>query len=278
MRNSRQRRNASQASSMPEVSVRVVPFTNTKERTEFFKNLAISSEFDMRQRGLLEYYGKDFITYKLEDPTNEKRNEFLRVIAQYMTTHLEDNCPPSWKACHSPFWEELIFAMIPHSLQINPNQNEAETYLSELKMFVKWLDKRAGTNWYPVVADFVKAASSDLIICESILHAIFLNHYPKLFQDDWNPFEDIENQEREYEQCADQVNSFFVVTRILDDLIELTDYRTDRMYQLKGLPTELMKPGLIMIGSIGRKRDDLYFKWYHTGGIYPPRARKSFEF
>ncbi|OLS39241.1 hypothetical protein [Bacillus sp. MRMR6] len=277
MRSSRHKRNVSNAN-MPEVNVRVVPFTTTKERTEFFKNLAISSEFDMRQRGILEYYGKDLIAYKLEDPKNENRNEFLRVLAEYMTTRLEDNCPPSWKACHSPFWEELIFAFIPHNLQINPNQNEAETYLNELKMFVKWLDKRAQTNWYPIVTNYVKAAVSDLIICESILHAIFLDHYPKLFQDDWNPFKDIENLDNEFEQCADQVNSCFVVTKLIDDLIELTEYKTDRMYQLKGLPSELMKLGLIMNGSIGRKRNDLYYKWFHTGGIYPPKARKCFNF
>lgn len=47
----------------PEVRMRVHHFESPNDHQEFLKNLAISSEFEMRYRGLLDYYGKEFIDY-----------------------------------------------------------------------------------------------------------------------------------------------------------------------------------------------------------------------
>ena len=61
-----------------QVIVKMEHFENPKEREDLMKNLKIGAEFDMRHRGHFLFYGKDFITYKLERPYDKDRNEFLR--------------------------------------------------------------------------------------------------------------------------------------------------------------------------------------------------------
>lgn len=61
----------------------------------------VSREFKMKYRGLLYYYGKDFVAFKKENRDSQGRNLFLEVIASYMTLHLEDE--------HSPLPESPSF-------------------------------------------------------------------------------------------------------------------------------------------------------------------------
>lgn len=115
----------------------------------------------MRYRGLFEYYGKDLIAYKRENPTDQNRNEFLRILSSYMTTHLVDNCPTSWKKCKTSFWEEFIFGYYPHMMLITPEENEVDTFLLELKKFIQWLDKRAGTSFHPLIEKYAAESVTD---------------------------------------------------------------------------------------------------------------------
>lgn len=142
MKNRNKKRNIA-TKLMPQVSIRAIPINSPQERQEIVRNLATSSEFEMRYRGVFEYFGKDFITYKRLAPTDSDRNEFLRIIAKYMTECLEDNCPTSWKQCQQAFWEELIFTYYPHVLHITPDQNETEKFIAQLLKFLHWLDKKA---------------------------------------------------------------------------------------------------------------------------------------
>ena len=53
-------------------------------------------KFNFNQyRGHFLFYGKDFITYKLERPYDKDRNEFLRILSNFMSNVLEDHCPSS---------------------------------------------------------------------------------------------------------------------------------------------------------------------------------------
>ncbi|MEH7331629.1 hypothetical protein V7161_03265 [Neobacillus drentensis] len=249
-------------------------FANPKERQEFLMNLAISSEFDMRHRGLLQYYGKDFIAYKREKPSDHNRNEFLRVISKFMANCLEDNCPPSWQQCQSAFWEELIFTFFPHSMKITPNEKEVETFLFQLKKFVRWLDRRTGTSWYSVVEKFAREAGSELTICEWLLNALFLNDFPRIHHSDWNRNQDIEKVHQKFNQCSDKLDSIFEVTSRIEDTVVLTEFDTNRTYYIKGLPSKLIETGIIMSGMIGKRRGELVWNWFQTEGIYPQRGKK----
>jgi len=273
MKNNRHTKHRRHAGNKPEVQMRVHQFANPNERQEFLINLAISSEFEMRYRGLLEYYGKEFIAYKQLEPSDKKRNEFLRIMSKFMTDCLEDKCPSAWQRCEPSFWEELLFTFYPHSMKISSEEKEVENFLSQIKKFVMWLDKRVGTSWYSIVEEYSDLASSELKSCEHLLNGLFLNDFPRIYFDDWGPEQDIERINHQYAQCTDTLSSIFEVTSIIEDTVVLTEFDTNRTYYIKGLPYKLVKIGMIMSGIIGKKRGELTWNWYQTDGIYPQRGK-----
>jgi hypothetical protein len=257
----------------PEVRAWVQPFANQQERQEFLMNVAISREFEMRYRGLVEYYGKELIAYKRERPLDKQRNEFLRVLSKFMTDCLEDNCPPSWKECNYSFWEEFIFTFCPLHMKISPEEKEVETFLSQLKEFVQWLDQRVGTTWYSIIETFSTEAAPELKVCEHLLNDIFLNDYPRIYEDDWNPMDDINRLDKDFAECKERRNSLFEVTNIIGDTVVLSEFNFNYTYKIKGLPLRSIKPGLIMSGVIGKKKGDLFWTWFETVGIFPQRGK-----
>jgi hypothetical protein len=259
---------------MPQVSIRAIPINSPEEREEIFRNLATSSEFDMRPSGVFEYYGKDFITYKRLDSSDKARNEFLRVIAKFMTECLEDNCPPSWKQCHPAFWEELIFTYYPHEMHFSPDNKESEKFIAQLLKFVRWLDKHVGTSWYPIVEEYSLIAFPDLQKCEKLLNFLVLRDFPRIHHEEFNSREDIEKFTKNYNQCPLKIDGFFEATSIIDDFIVLTNLETGRTYCVQGLPAALILPGMTFDGTIGKQNDDLYWHLYVSIGIYPQRGKK----
>ncbi|MBV7507845.1 hypothetical protein KW850_21685 [Bacillus sp. sid0103] len=250
------------------------PFANPKERKEFLMNLAISSEFEMRHRGLFEYYGKDLIAYKQEKPSDTQRNEFLRILSKFMTTRLEDNCPPSWKDCQPSFWEELIFTFYPHNLDVSKDQKEVESFLFQLRKFVRWLDKRVGTSWYSVIKTYTDEASPDLNICEKLFNAFMLRDYPRMHHKDWDPFQDLEKTNQSFNLCTEKVSSVFEVTSMIEDNIIVTDFDTKRTFYLKDFSSNLFMPGLIINGLIGKKEKQLTWHLLLADAFCPQRGKK----
>ncbi|MEK5445075.1 hypothetical protein [Fredinandcohnia sp. FSL W7-1320] len=258
----------------PQVSVRTYEFANPAERQQLLRDLAFSSEFEMRYRGLFEYYGKDFISYKKEKPSDKKRNEFLRVISNFMTNYLDDDCPPSWKQCSSSFWEVLIYSFYPDHIKLSPNEQDVEDFLYQLKKFVRWLDKRNGTSWYPAVEQYSSEAFPELKICERIINRIFLIDFPRIHHDDWNLDQDIDRLKQKFNQFTNQVDSSFKVTSIIGERVVLTETKTNCTYYVKGLPYEIISPGIKMSGIICNKNGDQTWHWYHTHGIYPSKGER----
>lgn len=259
---------------MPQVHIRTIPINSPKERQEILMNLATSSEFEMRHRGIFEYYGKDFITYKRLNPSDEARNEFLRIIAAFMAECLEDNCPTSWKQCKPPFWEELIFTFYPHRMHFSPDQKETEKFIAQLLKFVRWLDQRAGTSWYPIVEEYSLIAFPDLQKCENMINYFILRDFPQIHHKEFNPRENIKKVTQKYEQFPVKVEGIFEVTAIVNDSILLSELETNDTYGIQGLPVNLVQPGMIFAGSLGKQTDDLYWYLYLAIGIYPQTGKK----
>lgn len=245
-----------------------------QEHQELLADLKISAEFDMRYRGLLEYYGKDLIAYKRIHPLSTNCNEFLRHFSKYMTTYLEDNCPPSWDQCNSSFWEELIFTYVPLFIKITPQKKEVEKFLSQLKSFIHWLDKRVGTSWHEIVNNYAEEANPMLHHCEQLLNQLFLMEYPTVHQSDWNLEQEIERNNQEFHATADRLESIFEVTRVLEDTVILTELKTKRDYPIKGLPCSLIYTGMLIDGIIFRRSDAMFWNWFLTNCVFPERARK----
>lgn len=258
----------------PQVRVTAHPIQSPQERQGIFMDLATSSEFDMRYRGLFEYYGKDMIAYKREKPSDQNLNEFLRVFSKFMTDCLEDNCPSSWKHCQPTFWEELIYTFYPHSMKISPDEKETEKFLEQLLKFVRWLDKRAGISWYPIVEDDALRAVNDLKQCERLLNSLFLIPFPRIHHDDWDHEQDHNKLVHHLEQCSKQMDGIFEVNGIVDDLVEVTELNSNRTYFFQGMPLENIVPGIILSGLVGKYRHTENWNWFLTEGVYPQRGKR----
>jgi hypothetical protein len=249
-------------------------FISPEERQELLTNLAISAEFDMRYRGLFEYYGSDLIAYKRHYGFQKNCNYFLRHFSKYMTDYLEDNCPPAWSECNAPFWDELIYAYLPTVIKITPKANEIEKFLAQLEHFVRWLDKRVGTSSHKVIKHYIEEAILPLKQCGTLLHHLFLINFPDFDKSGWDHKQDIKKIEQIFKETTDHLDRIFEVTEVIGDTVILTDVKTKRGYPLKGLPCNFVFPGMFLDGIVGRRKDDMFWNWFHTNNVFPERAKK----
>jgi hypothetical protein len=249
-------------------------FKQPGEHTELLENLKISQDFNMRHRGLMEYYGKDLIAYKKEQMANEKRNEFLRTFSHYMTDHLEDDCPPSWKECPASFWEELIFAYLPHYTKITPQKNYSETFLLQLRKFVRWLDKREDTVFSSLVEGYITEGTPILKKCEGLLNYLFLKDFPRFHHSDWNLKEDQKRWEGSLEKYRTTIDGMFQVSAFADECVILKDLHTHHTYLTKSLPVNKLSTKTIITGTIGQKSHELVWDWLATINVFPEKGEK----
>ncbi|WP_045523254.1 hypothetical protein [Neobacillus niacini] len=268
----RKKKNSS-GNNMPEIKAWAIPIGTPQERQKVFMDLAISSEFQMSNRGLVFYYGKDLIDYKREKRTDLYRNEFLRVLSKFMTDCLEDNCPSSWDLCGSSFWEKFIYYFYPQNIKISPAKKEVESFLFQLKKFVHWLDKRVGTHYYPEIEKYSTEAAFDLKSCEHLLNSLFMIHFPQANSDGWDPEQELERLTQYGTQFTDSQEGVFEVTNKIEDTVILTDLSSNHTYYVKGLPSDFVNLGMILSGVIGKRKQEKHWNWYITVAVNPQQAK-----
>jgi hypothetical protein len=271
MKNSKKKK--SSGKNITEIKAWAIPMTTPQERKNVFMDLAISSEFGMRNRGLVFYYGKDLIAYKRERPSDQNRNEFLRILSKFMTDCLEDDCPSSWKLCGSSFWEKFIYYFFPQNISISPTIKETDNFLLQLKIFVRWLDNRVGTQYYPIIETYTTEAAPYLKSCEHLLNFLFLKHFPKAYSDNWNPEQDIEQLTLSGTQYVNTIEGVFEVTSKIEDTFVLNDWGSHHTYYVKDLPSNCVELGMILSGVIGRRKGEKHWNWYITVAINPQQAK-----
>jgi hypothetical protein len=226
----------------------------------------------------MEYYGNDLIDYKREKMANKKRNEFLRSFAHYMTDHLEDECPPSWKECPSSFWEELIFAYLPYFTKIIPHKNYAEIFLSQLRKFVRWLDEREQTDILQLVDGYIIDGTPILKKCEDLLNYFFLKDYPRFHQPDWDYEKDHGRWEKQAGEYSESINSLFHISAVTEDGIILKDIDSHRTYFTKSFHIKKTSSELLLSGVLGKRPHELVWDWIVTESIYPVKGGKYIQF
>lgn len=259
----------------PQVKVRSFPINSEQEHREILQNIKLSSQFNMRYRGLFEYYGKDFIAYKSEKPRDQNRNEFLRIISAFMGFYLEDTCPTSWKNCTPSFWEELMITIFPLHMRVTPQKQEVEKFLHELKKFVRWLDGRANSSRFLIIENYIQKYHEQLKICEHLLNSHFIHQFPKIHEPYYrNPQQLVQLIKEKSSQFQDRNNSIFKIRSTNDDISVLTDVWDDRDYMVTGLNCNSSMDVILLDGSIGKKNSDIYWHWYFTEGVYPENAIK----
>jgi len=261
-----------------EVKTWMHEFKNQKEREEIIERLQLGLKFDMRYRALFQFYGKDLVDYKRKHLSSTQVNEFLKVFSNYLTTHLEDNCPPSWKDCQPSFWEEFIYAIIPHHMILSTKQNQSEIFLTQLKKFVRWLDQRSGCSWSKVVQKYAEESFTELNNCEKLLNALYLHTYPNLHHKKFDPVADSSKLDEQLQKYSDAHNSIFEVKKIFDEIITVIDINSKQTYQILNFPVKKLAPGILLDGVVAKNNDDFYWTWDFTMGVYPQKARKYIHF
>ncbi|QQZ07731.1 hypothetical protein [Heyndrickxia vini] len=261
----------------PQIRVQMKHFSGLDERKEFIKKIEISSQFNLRYRGLFAFYIDDLIEYKQERPTSHSRNEFLTILGKYLTEYLEDDCPSSWINCEPTFWEELLFSFYPFRIKITPKEKEVEQFLVELKKFTRKLDKKYGSSFKPLVDKIIEESSEELIKCEHLLNRLFIDQYPRIHHKDWNPQLEIKKHHQKLDKCHETIESVFEVTNLNGPIIVVSTLDTNLSYFIKGLPYEMISVGDLFSGGIGKKKDEWIWTWILTQSVFPPRAKKFFS-
>jgi hypothetical protein len=159
-------------------------------------------------------------------------------------------------------------------MTISPDEKSTENFLGQLLTFVRWLDKKNGTSHYPIAENYALTAVTELKTCERLLNALFLIHYPRIFHEDWDFEADQERIIQKFDECVDKRSDLFEVSTIDHDSIVLTKFNSKKSYLVKGMPSELMVPGMLLMGVLGKHRRSQHWNWHFTDGVYPPSGKR----
>ncbi|WP_210367041.1 hypothetical protein [Bacillus sp. REN3] len=253
------------------------PIAGPEDRKKILEMLLIGSEFEMRNRGLMHYYGKDFIDYKRERPKDQRRNYFLMVISKYMTDYLEDDFPPSWQECDQYFWEEFLLAQYPYHLQISREQNELEKFSKELKKFTSWLDSRYQTRHTDIVKELIDTHFDELKTCESTLNVLFEHTFPNILDRKANLQADMLENLSSLDQFDETTFTLLKVININGPIVHATDMVTNQSIQIIDVPMKAILPGVILGGTIGKTKGSWLWTWHSPSVVFPSKAEKHLE-
>lgn len=261
----------------PETKIRLIPLTGTQSRSEVLKKIEISSQFNMRYRGLFEYYGDDLISYKKENPTDFPRNEFLRTFSSYLTDYLEDNMPSSWDKCQKSFIELLLYIHLPNSMKISKERDSIQHFISEFKKFSKWLDQRKKTTWTRMLTTYAETIH-ELSLCEELLNRLYLQMYPQFFESNWDYEKDLTRVSKVFEESKDIEDNFFQIIKIEESTVLLSNIFTNKQFQISNVPVDNQFLGIILHGSIGRLEGHTTWSLLLVAGLYPKAAKRYLTF
>ncbi|MCU9614948.1 hypothetical protein OEV98_15490 [Caldibacillus lycopersici] len=251
-----------------------LPFHNPTEYQSFYQKVQISSQFHFRYRGIAEFYGDTLIKYKLEKPGSKSRNTFLTVFGQYLTDYLEDAPPSSWQDIDIAFWEEFLFVYVPYQIKLSPEENEVEDILLELTRFTRWLDRKIGCKWSPLITKLLYEVKPQLKDCEHLLNVLFVKTNPQLVHSQKQNFPAYGKAVPAFEHFQERQFNIFEVTAINDSFTVLSQFVHHTAYHVTGLPTEAIHLGMLLFGTIGKNKDETTWTWLLPQGVYPNGAKK----
>jgi hypothetical protein len=79
---------------------------------------------------------------------------------------------------------------------------------------------------------------------------------------------------QQLDECVDKRSALFEVTRIDHHSIVLTVFNSKKSYLVKGMPSELMVPGMLLMGMIGQHHRSQHWSWILTEGVYPSCGKR----
>lgn len=259
------------------VQVWTQPIANAEERERLIEKLLIGKEFDMRHRGLVQYYGEDLIQYKREQPGDQMRNHFLTVFSKYMTDYLEDAFPSSWQECDQSFWEEFLLTHYPYHIQISKDEKNLNKFLNELKKFTGWLDRKYQTHSAKIVKELIDMYYDDLKRCESVTNTLYNYTFPNIHDKKSNIQTEIFRHLDQMDEFDESTFCVLKINSINGPIVHATDMATNHSLQIIELPSKALHPDIFLGGTIGKKKDSWLWTWYSPLVAFPSKAEKYLE-
>ncbi|OIJ14414.1 hypothetical protein BKP37_08720 [Anaerobacillus alkalilacustris] len=211
-------------------------------------------------------------------PNSEPRNDFLEILAKYLTDYLEDVNLSSWDDCSPLFWEEFLFCYFPFQMDINPNISHTEKFLTELKKFARWLDRKRHTSFYKFLAKYIEETRGELKDCEILINGLYLHKFPNVFSEGWD-FED--EFQKDLQKTAEDMevdHIYLKVKEINGPIVVGACLNTNLSYYIVGLPINLPIPtGTIISGQVTRKKGEYLWSWKYPENVFPSKAKKYLE-
>ncbi|RXI96639.1 hypothetical protein DS745_23350 [Anaerobacillus alkaliphilus] len=257
------------------VRVLAIPNNGPHHQKEILTKLSIGREFGMRFRGVYEFYGNDLIEFKLKNPKSRSRNEFLRVLAQYVTEYLEDVCLSSWN--EPDFWEEFIILYYPCFIQVTSQEKEVEKFVSELKRFLHWIDIKYKIPLFKTIDSYIKEMFLELKDCEATINRLYKHEFPNFLNEDCNIQTDFFGRLDKLEEFPEKKDTLFEIKSLNRVYLVVTELETNENFYLKGLPSATVYPGMIISGSIGRKKGDWAWTWGIPENVFPKSSKKYLD-
>jgi hypothetical protein len=260
----------------PSLSVNVFSksLNSPEEQAEIIENVQIGSTFNMRMRGHLLFYGKDLTGYAKKTTVTPNTSHFLHLLSDYLYGKSDAGSVDSWEDCTHSFWDEFVSAYCPHTICLSQRENEASKFLFQLTKFANWMDTNSGTSLLSIINPCIKNNKSDVILCEKIINYLLKQHFPNILGKGWDYSQALDKIEAAYNSHADIEEGLFEVTGIIDKITLARNVRSQQGHSIQGLPTTLLKPGLLLHGEIGKQYRENKWNWIHTFGAFPPQSIK----
>jgi hypothetical protein len=265
---------ANACTSSPIVKVFSRPLNSPEEREQIIENVQIGSTFGMRMRAHLLFYGKDLATYAKKTTVTPNTTHFLHLLSEFLYEKCDSGDMESWSGCGHDFWDEFVSTYCPHTLTLSHRVKETERFLFQLTKFANWMDTSKQTSLSSVITPCVKSHKSDIILCEKIINHLLKKQYPTILSKNWDYLKALDQLEAAYDSYADVEDGLFEVTGIIEKVVVARHVESGQSYSIRGLPSTLLKPQLLIHGVIGKRYKETKWNWFYTSGAYPQQSKK----
>lgn len=260
---------------LPEIKTFINSTTSPFIQQEHIDNIQIATNFNLPIRGYLHFYGKELIDYVKEVKASDNTYIFLEALSHYLYTKHEEDQIHSWNECQTNFWDEFISTYCPHNLYLSTQENEVDEFLYQLTNFAIWFEFQQNQNvsLLHLILPCITAYKSDLLLCEKLINFLYQKHWPNILHKDWNYLQALDEEENTLNSYSFIEEGLFEITELKDEIVVIQLLDTKEYFSIAGLPTNLVKPELLIYGTIGQHFRGSSWDWIFTSGVYPQQSK-----
>jgi hypothetical protein len=238
------------------------------------EDLELWDEMGLPVHEIKNEYARDLLDFFQEKGAGKSSNTFykyrlgVQVISHFFVEEKIERTtgilPEQWEALIAYYYLEFNH---------DATTNQAKGFLTVVKSFAAWLDRREGTAHGPIVKQLVKELETPILQAITILEAYTPYHERRYeFSHHMGQFRRLmENGE----VPGSLVKGFFRVKSVTASYVNLVKSDEPGKVFKTTVPKEilsLMQPGMIFCGSLAQKTN---WKIYSAERVYPKQAGKA---